>query len=177
MNKRILISIIAAVVVVGGAGAALAVTYNNNKESARQQNAAESEKMATRDQMSVEATIDEVTPAPVTSEPTQTAKAGTYINYSEDVIANTSGEKVLFFHAPWCPQCREIDSDIKAQFSLPENTTIIKVDYDSNQKLRQKYGVTLQTTFVKVDDSGNGIQKYVAYNEPNFASVKKNILE
>ncbi len=31
---------------------------------------------------------------------TQTAP-GAYIDYSADVIANTNGTKILFFHAPW----------------------------------------------------------------------------
>ena len=84
---------------------------------------------------------------------------------------------MLFFHAPWCPQCRQIDAEIKAQTNLPADTTIIKVDYDSHQSLRQKYGVTLQTTFVKVDDNGDSLQKYVAYNEPTYEAVKQNILE
>lgn len=165
MNKRIGITLGTVVVVLGIAGTAAAIAYNNNRESADQQNAAE-------------AVIQDKTPTqPVEQKSEQTSSPGAYIDYSDDVIAATAGTKVLFFHAPWCPQCRAIDSDIKAQSSLPENTTIIKVDYDSNQKLRQKYGVTLQTTFVKVDDDGNGVQKYVAYNEPNFAAVKKNILE
>ena len=54
--------------------------------------------------------------------------------------------------------------------------TVLKVDYDSNQALRQKYGVTLQTTFVEVDKDGNEIEKYVAYNEPTFDSVKANLI-
>ncbi len=59
---------------------------------------------------------------------------------------------------------------------MPDGFTIIKVDYDSNQDLRQKYGVTLQTTFVKVDADGNGTGKYVAYEEPTFEAVKRNFL-
>ncbi len=101
---------------------------------------------------------------------------GKYVDYSSSVIANTSGTKVLFFHAPWCPQCRAIEADIKKS-GVPNGITIIKTDYDSNQKLRQKYGVTLQTTFVLVNDSGELVDKYVAYNEPTFESVKTNLLE
>jgi hypothetical protein len=45
---------------------------------------------------------------------TETAANGRYIDYREDSIANTAGTKLLFFHAPWCPQCRDLESDIKA---------------------------------------------------------------
>lgn len=109
------------------------------------------------------------------SQSSSNSSDGAYVTYSSSVIANTDGTKVLFFHAPWCPQCRAIEADIIPE-NIPANTTIIKVDYDSNQALRQKYGVTLQTTFVRVDDDGNLVAKYVAYDEPTFASVKENIL-
>lgn len=102
-------------------------------------------------------------------------KPGAYVDYSDSVIASTRGKKVLFFHAPWCPQCRALDTDIRAGM-IPANATIIKTDYDSNQKLRAKYGVTLQTTFVLVDDQGNLVKKYVAYETPNLDAVVKNVL-
>lgn len=69
-----------------------------------------------------------------------------------------------------------IEEDIKSQ-GVPDGVTILKVDYDTNQPLRQKYGVTLQTTFVEVDADGNELEKFVAYNEPTFDSVKANLIE
>lgn len=101
---------------------------------------------------------------------------GQYIDYDSAKIASTSGTKLLFFHAPWCPQCRQLESDIK-KGPIPTNVTIFKVDYDNNQALRQKYGVTLQTTIVKVDDVGNEIKKFVAYNEPTLQALVANILQ
>lgn len=103
------------------------------------------------------------------------AQSGIYIDYSSNIISKTSGTKLLFFHAPWCPQCRALEASIKST-TLPENVTIIKVDYDTNQALRKKYGVTIQTSLVRVDDSGNLVKKYVAYDEPTFAAVKQNLL-
>ncbi len=101
--------------------------------------------------------------------------AGKYVKYADVDLAQISGEKVLFFHAPWCSQCRNIELGINAQ-GVPNDLTIIKVDYDSNQDLRKKYGITIQTTFVKVDDQGNLLSKYVAYDEPTFDAVKRNFL-
>ncbi len=100
---------------------------------------------------------------------------GAYVDYSDTAITKASGTRLLFFHAPWCSQCRAIESDIKEQ-GVPSNATVIKVDYDSNQDLRKKYNVTLQTTFVKVDKDGNEIEKYIAYDQPTFDSVKTNLL-
>lgn len=106
---------------------------------------------------------------------TEGASAGAYIDYSDNAIKNTKGTKVLFFHAPWCPQCRALDNSIKSG-KIPNGVTIIKVDYDSNQELRKKYGVTLQTTLVRVDDDGNMVKKYTAYNEPSLDALIKNVL-
>jgi thiol-disulfide isomerase/thioredoxin len=108
-------------------------------------------------------------------QPNQSNSSGSYVDYTEDVIAKTSDTKLLFFHAPWCPQCRALEADIKAK-GVPEGVTIIKVDYDSNQGLRQKYGVVIQTSLVKVDDQGNLVEKYVAYDTPTLQAVKDNLL-
>lgn len=102
-------------------------------------------------------------------------KNGQYISYSSDVIAKTSGTKVLFFHAPWCSQCRALEASIQAG-PIPSNVSIIKVDYDTNQALRQKYGVTIQTTLVRIDDSGNFVKKYNAYNSPTLESLRASVL-
>lgn len=104
-----------------------------------------------------------------------TSSTGEYVDYSENIISSTSGTKVLFFHAPWCPQCRALDESIKAG-PIPDGVTIIKVDYDTSQALRQKYGVTTQTTLVRVDDNGNIVTKYVAYDSPTLESLITNTL-
>lgn len=103
-------------------------------------------------------------------------RTGLYVDYSEDAVSNATGTKLLFFHAPWCPQCREMDASIRS-VGVPSDVTVFKIDYDSNQALRQKYGVTLQTTFVKIDDQGNKIASYVAYDEPQFSSVQRELLQ
>jgi thiol-disulfide isomerase/thioredoxin len=99
-----------------------------------------------------------------------TPGAGSYVDYSDTAIASAEGTTLLFFHAPWCPQCRSIESDIIAE-GVPAGVTVIKVDYDSHQDLRQKYEVTLQTTFVEVDSNGDLVQSYVAYEDPRFQAV------
>lgn len=104
-----------------------------------------------------------------------TEQPGTYVDYTADIVATTPGTKILFFHASWCPQCRAIEEDI-IRDGVPANTTIIKVDYDKSQALRQKYGVTIQTTLVKVDDQGDLVEKFVAYDDPTLDSIIENLL-
>lgn len=116
--------------------------------------------------------------APMTSN-TQTADetqtVGEYKDYAESEFSSTNGTRLLFFHAPWCPQCRSLETSIKSS-QIPAGVTIFKVDYDSSQSLRQKYGVTIQTTVVRVDEQGNLVKKYVAYDDPSFANVAENLL-
>jgi thiol-disulfide isomerase/thioredoxin len=142
MNRRALALVIAlAVLVVGGVGI-YALTRPSSEPTA-----------ATPPAASVE-----------------TPGGGSYVDYTDTAIASAEGTTLLFFHASWCPQCRSIETDILAD-GVPAGVTVIKVDYDSHQDLRQKYGVTLQTTFVEVDSAGEALQTYVAYEDPRFQAV------
>lgn len=125
--------------------------------------------------VSVDKTSDMPAPTPQTPEPVAQSTPGAYVAYSPEAVNSAKGTKILFFHAAWCPQCRQLDAQITTG-PLPDNVTIFKVDYDTNQALRQKYGVQLQTTLVKVDDNGNLIQKFVAYDRPTLASLIENML-
>lgn len=157
VNKKILFTVIGLLVLISAAVAYTLITPNKGKIA---------------EEMTKETTIstEETTP------PAQTdTQPGVYTDYSEEAIAATKGTKLLFFHASWCPQCRQIEASIQSD-GIPSGVTVFKIDYDSNQKLREKYGVTLQTTFVKIDDNGNKIASYVAYEEPRFSSVERELL-
>ncbi|MDO5067219.1 MAG: thioredoxin domain-containing protein [Propionibacteriaceae bacterium] len=87
----------------------------------------------------------------------------TYADYeaAKDRYADTT--VVLFFNAKWCPACRAITEDLTADASrLPEKTTIVSVDYDEHTELRQRYGVTMQHTFVSIDDQGQQLRKWTS---------------
>lgn len=141
------------------------VLYLRSSQEAERQN----EQMSQKQQSSSD--IDEAAMAE-----TNDKKAGAYVGYLQPAVDSASGRRVLFFHAPWCPQCRMIEADIKDS-TIPSGVTIFKVDYDTNQELRAEYGVTLQTTFVEIDSDGELVNKYVAYNEPTFDSLKENLLD
>lgn len=104
------------------------------------------------------------------------SQPGEYLDYSPELVASTPGDKLLFFHASWCSQCVKLEDDIEAS-GVPDGVTVFKVDYDSNQDLRRKYGVTIQTTIVKVDEGGKKLGSYVAYEDPTFDSVRAALLK
>ena len=157
MNKKVLFIIIGIVLLIVGA-----LSYVLLKPAS---NVSENK---TPDSSAKNSTVESPATA-INSQP------GSYIDYSEEATLNTTGTKLLFFYAPWCPQCREMEASIEND-GIPSGVTVFKVDYDSNQALRQKYGVTLQTTFVKIDDQGNKVASYVAYEEPRFSSVERELL-
>lgn len=94
------------------------------------------------------------------------AQAGTYTTYSADKVAMAeTGDVVLFFKASWCPSCRALDADIKSNIdAIPAGVTILEVDYDKSNELRQKYGVTTQHTLVQIDAEGNLVKKWTGGN-------------
>ena len=73
--------------------------------------------------------------------------------YRADPNAAKAAHIVFFFHAPWCPDCRATDASLTTD-GVPDGLTVVKVDYDTETELRQKYGITQQHTFVLVDPEG-----------------------
>lgn len=80
-----------------------------------------------------------------------------YTTYNSNKLVNAQyGKVILFFHATWCPSCKGLDTDIKNNVgNIPNDTLILKVDYDSNPDLKSKYKVTSQHTLVQVNQNGD----------------------
>lgn len=108
-------------------------------------------------------------------DPAMEEHMGMFTDYSPELLANAeAGDVVLFFHAPWCPTCRTLANDINKNLSsIPKGVTILKVDYDTESELKQKYGVTYQHTLVQVDSDGNMITKWSG--SMSLASFLQNI--
>lgn len=88
--------------------------------------------------------------------------AGAYLTKAEyEATKDTRSQTkvVLFFHAPWCPDCRATEKAID-ESGVPQGLTVVKVDYDSDTDLRKQYGVTQQHTFVQVAADGAQIGKW-----------------
>ena len=164
MNKTYILTGVLVVLIVGAGYFSYSRSHSSSEQPSSPSNVTE-EKLAS---------VDQVDPAKADTR--MSSKPGVYKDYTQDAISTTAGTKLLFFHAPWCPQCRELDESIQSS-DLPEDTTVFKVDYDTNKGLREKYGVTIQTTIVKVDDNGNKVSSYVAYQSPTFDNVRAALLK
>ena len=152
MNKRVLAVVIVIAALIAGSIAALALSMPT----------------ATTNESAPTATVT-TTPTP-TPTATEAAAPGQYIAYTASAFPAAKGRTFLFFYAPWCGQCVQIDQGILAQ-GVPDGVTILKADFDTEQALEQRYGVTMRTTFVEVDADGNALQSFVAYDTPTFDAV------
>jgi thiol-disulfide isomerase/thioredoxin len=88
--------------------------------------------------------------------------AGAYLSkaeYAEQSSSRAGTKVVYFFHAPWCPTCRATEKALERD-GIPAGLTLVKVDFDTERELRQRYGVTTQHTFVQVDPSGAELAKW-----------------
>lgn len=174
MNKGIWI--VVAVVVIGGLG--ILMVQSNQKESAMMEQKAMEEKTMIEEKAMMEkkameekaameggAMMEKKDGAMMEKDGAMMSK-GSYEMYDATKLAMAKdGKVVLFFKASWCPTCRALDADIKANRSaIPGGVTILEVDYDKSGDLKQKYGVTMQHTLVQVDASGNQIMKWSGGN-------------
>ena len=94
--------------------------------------------------------------------PVLVAKSAHYTAGSNQEIAALKGKEkfVIFFYAEWCGTCRSWEKKIKENLSsLPENTNIIKVDYDQEQALKVEYGINKQSTAVFINADGSVAKK------------------
>jgi thiol-disulfide isomerase/thioredoxin len=105
----------------------------------------------------------------VGSDSSAVSETDPYQEYSKATFDASAEKKtrILFFYADWCPTCRPVDADIKANLNkIPRYVQIIRVNYnddftDADEKaLAQKYGVTYQHTFVRIDSTGNELDKW-----------------
>ena len=111
---------------------------------------------------------DAMSPAPSPSAAMSHSEAASqsYITYdqyqaSKDTYADS--KVVLFFNATWCPDCRAINEALTSDpGKIPAGTTVVSVDYDQHADLRQRYGVTMQHTFVQIDTNGEKTRQWVS---------------
>lgn len=103
--------------------------------------------------------------APSTKNVVIPADRASYVPYSKEQFKQslTKGKVLLFFAATsWCQTCIGLDKELIERYAeIPENLTILKVDYDNDAEMKKKYFVTVQHTLVLLDPSGTEITRWV----------------
>ncbi len=165
-NKKIFLAIGIVVLVLLGAGTYALTTEDTPK--------AESSQTSQTD------TAAQTTPGPTaTTQAPDTATsnvAGRYQEYSEGAVADSQyATTIVFFYAPWCPECRSFKKAI-TDGQIPDGVQVLEADFDSSTDLKKKYGVTLQSTFVRVNTAGELQKKWVGYGkDKSLTSVLENV--
>lgn len=66
---------------------------------------------------------------------------------------------ILYFHAEWCPTCRATMVSFRGRWpEIQPGITLVIADYDTEEELKAKYGVTYQNTYVQVGRDGEKVQ-------------------
>jgi thioredoxin-related protein len=147
MNNMIIIAVVALLVLVGSTVFLLSKDSDKNSVNISGNNISSVEPAETTPTDSTEMNNQDVV--------NEVASAGQYIDYSEQSLASSANDKrILFFHAPWCSVCNFYEGQIEDK-GVPSDVTIIKIDYDSEDELKERYSVTTQSTFVLLDEAGN----------------------
>jgi hypothetical protein len=142
--KKVVIIAISALLVVGVA-AGIFYIYKKNQTNKKSNTATSSQQSGP---------VSESTSSATKSRP------GEYLLYDPSQLAKASdGKVVLFFNAKWCSTCKQIDKDLKTA-KIPDNLTILSVDYDKNIAMRKKYQVPFENSYVQVDQNGTIVNSW-----------------
>jgi len=69
------------------------------------------------------------------------------------------GTTVVFFYAAWCPNCRATVTELNARWDeVNPGLSLVIADYDKEQALKARFGVTYQDTFVLLDKDAKGVE-------------------
>lgn len=172
MNKKILIIAILAILGTGGG----VIAYSSNQKAKKQADSVamekkSSEELAMKKDKEAAAMAKEKEGDAMKKDGVVVAMSkGIYTSYDPAKLAGAEhGKVVLFFHAPWCPTCREANKNFEAA-QAPDGLTLLKVDYDNSGELKKKYGITYQHTYVQVDKDGNLLKKWSG--STNYDEIK-----
>lgn len=110
-------------------------------------------------------TVEETISVETTTETTTQTESPEYIAYSQAKYDELLGKKpfALFFHAPWCPTCKRMEKNITEELTtFPKGAKILKADFDTEKALKEKYGITVQSTIVIIDAEGKAVKTLAA---------------
>ncbi|NCQ82928.1 thioredoxin family protein [bacterium] len=95
-----------------------------------------------------------------------------YVVYTPELVdqyLEDNKKVILNFSATRCPVCQALKKDIMTKLdSIPLDTVIVEVDYDTYEDLKDEYGVTKQTTLIYINKDKSEIARTY---RPSFDDV------
>jgi thiol-disulfide isomerase/thioredoxin len=115
---------------------------------------------------------------PETSVAAVTKSTPQYMDFTEakyKELLDSGQAFALFFHADWCPTCRQMEKNFNETLSsFPNGTIILKANYDNEKELKKTYDIRTQSTITVVGASG---EKLVTLATPENEVLKAAIME
>lgn len=150
------------------AGALISYGYNQSKN-----NDSNSENYVMEQDKKDDSIMEDNDPV-IKDEKTIATEGGEYRDYDSSLLSRADGGRVvLFFHAGWCPTCKVLEADIiRNENAIPDDLTILKINYDEADDLKDKYDIFIQHTLVQVDSSGNMISQWTGGNDLDYLVSK-----
>jgi thiol-disulfide isomerase/thioredoxin len=97
-----------------------------------------------------------------------------YETYSASPEKYSASNVVLFYNAYWCSTCKAARDGFESGMdTMPEDLTIVLVDFDENTEMRKKHDVIVQHTFVQIDSTGKELQRW--YGSTTVAEIEEKI--
>lgn len=87
------------------------------------------------------------------------------LDYSEENLAaaiENNETPVLYFYADWCPTCRVFNNQLLEEIErVPEEVTILKIDFDTGKELKKEHKITIQHTLIQLDNNQNEVTRWI----------------
>lgn len=86
-----------------------------------------------------------------------------YNRLEYDSLISNKKAFVLYFHADWCSVCQGMEAALNEDLiNYPDGTKILKVNFDNDFEMREKYQVVMQSTMILVNSEGEVEKRLVA---------------
>lgn len=76
-----------------------------------------------------------------------------FTSEADAIVLAQKGKVVYYFAATWCPNCQAAYKNLNKD-EIPDDVTIILVNYDNSSTLKSKFGIVMQHTFVQIGPMG-----------------------
>lgn len=145
MKNKSILPVVTVIVLIVGAIVGISVIGGDNEDS---------------NSNSSSSTVVQSDSGSVVETETESTGVDRYENFGPTALADATGTKrVLFFHASWCAVCNAFEKEIE-EIGIPEGITIIKANYDDERELKKRYKVSVQSTFLLLDDNEEEVRRW-----------------